>query len=171
MKSYTNSPVMTYNEETALQLLGAGSERGFKLIYERYAISVTRIAYKFLKSPDRADDLVQEVFVKMWTERDKFVKADNFKAYLLRTATNLAYDHLKKIAREEIAKKEFTNRSEIAANNIDHYIIDKEYAELLQQAIEGLPPQCRRVYQLVRGGLSHKEVADQLRLSRLSVES
>lgn len=163
---------MTYNEEAALKLLGAGSERGFKLIYERYVPSVSRIVYKFLQSRELTDDVVQEVFIKVWVERQKFTSANSFEDYLCRTAANHSIDRLKKIAKEEIRKQEYLKLQEIAANNIDHYIRDKEYSSLLREAEDALPPHCRRVYLLAKSeGLSHKAIAEQLGVTTLTVKS
>jgi RNA polymerase sigma-70 factor (ECF subfamily) len=161
-----------YNDAEALRLLSEGSEKAFRQIYDEYYLIVTRIGYQYLRHPRLVEDLVQEIFSTIWTHRTEFLKVENFKFYLYTMVKNLSRHHLKKIAREELARKEFLMQKKMTGNNIDEYLTTKEYNELARQAIEELPAPHKRVFQLIRvDGVSHQVAAAQLELSQQTVKN
>lgn len=163
---------VNYNEAKALALLEQGEERGFQQLYDRYALRVARIGYKYLQSSRLTEDLVQEVFSTVWVERTQFAGADNFQSYLFTCTRNLALQYLKRLGREEAAKKKFLSRKDHSNNNIDDYMLDQEYAALVHQAVSSLPPQQKLVFTMAKDdGMSHKDIAQQLELSQATVSN
>jgi RNA polymerase sigma-70 factor (family 1) len=162
-----------YNEAEALALLAAGDEKGFQQIYDRYALNVARIGYKYLQSAALAEDLVQEVFSAVWVQREQFTRVEYFQRYLFTMCKNIALQHLKKIAKEELLNKTYASlKSQTTENNIDDYLLDQAYPALMQKAVEQLPATHKRVFELVTiDGLSHKAIAEQLNLSPQTVSN
>jgi RNA polymerase sigma-70 factor (family 1) len=155
-----------YDEAAARKLLSEGDVAGFKHIYDRYAPGVFRVGYKYLQSQELAEDLLQDVFYKIWKNPERYAKVENFETYLFSVAKNICFRKLKKLAQEDEASLEYALRKGDASN------YNQEYSHLLQQAVEQLPPQQKLVFKLVREeGMSHDAIAHQLQLSAATVNN
>ncbi len=160
-----------YDEKKAIESLAEGNADAFTQLFNCYNGAIYRVALRFLKSPEMAEEVVQEVFLKVWLRRKDMVAAVNFEAYLFTMARNLVFDRIKQLAKEVAAKSEFT-RAVKPTEAADQPLVEKQYEELLQDAVDRLPPQQKQVFRLARvEGLSHQAIAEQLHLSRLTVKS
>lgn len=161
-----------YDEARALKLLSKGSQQGFKMIYDHYGVSVFRAALRLLRSRELAEDLLQEVFTKIWLEHERFASIENFKGYLFICVRNRALDRLKQIAREDAARKEYVSGKKFDANSTDDYMLDSELTKHYQQLVEELPAQIRRVFKMSKDeGLSHTAIAEQLNIDPTAVKN
>lgn len=160
-----------YDEQRVLQLLSQGSEYAFTQLFDHYRGTVYTTAVKFLKSPVLAEEIVQDVFLKVWLKRDKMSAIQNFEGYLFLMTRNCIFDSLKKISHQAIMEKgmaKFTRTS----NDTDHLVQDRHYQQILHEAIEQLPPQQKEVYRLSKiEGLSRDEIAAQMKISPLTVKT
>lgn len=158
-------------ERQVLELLGQGDAFAFTLLYDHYRARIYGVALRFLKSRDHAEEVVQEVFLKVWTKREDMVGLLNFEAYLFTMARNVVFDFLKNLAKEVANKKDFTFivQEVIGA---DQRLIEQQYSQLLHHAVSQLPPQQKQIFRLARiEGLSHQAIADELQISRLTVKA
>lgn len=162
---------VTYDEVHALKLLSKGSEKGFTAIYNRYAPGVAHFALRLLRSRALAQDLVQEVFYKIWVEHERFAAVDDFESYLFICVRNRASDLLKKRGREEMLKAEYLAQKKVGENSVEDYMQDKELSEYINKAIDELPAQMKRVYRMLTDErMSQKDIADQLNISQVTVK-
>jgi RNA polymerase sigma-70 factor (family 1) len=162
---------VTYDEVQALKLLSKGSEKGFTAIYNRYAPGVAHFALRLLKSRELAQDVVQEVFSKIWVEHERFAAVDDFESYLFICVRNRASDLLKKRTREELSKAEYLAQKKVGENSVDDYMQDRELSTYINQAIDELPTQMKRVYLMMADErLSQKDIAAQLNISPVTVK-
>lgn len=170
-----NLPVMMHaynNDEDALKDLAEDSDKAFCYLFERYFSGVGRIGIKYLRDVELSQDLVQDIFSNVWINRTRFTGVAHFKSYLYTMTKNLALEYLKRIAKEVSARKEFDRHRPAAENDIDWYLDEKEYRELISQALEKLRPQQRQIFELARNqGLSHSAIARQLDLSQQTVSN
>jgi RNA polymerase sigma-70 factor (ECF subfamily) len=119
-----------------------------------------------------AEDIVQEIFSTLWNKRSEFTEVLHLEYYLMTMARNLTYKTLRKLAFEELAKSKFTEESVLVDNTMDDLLLEKQYEQLLQQAVGLLPSQQKQVFQLAKvEGLSHEAIAKQLNISRLTVKT
>lgn len=154
-----------------LNLLAQGSEYAFTQLFDHYRARIFSVALRFLKSRELAEEVVQEVFLKVWARRDEMVKVLNFEGYLFTMTRNEVFDRIKDIAKETTAKREFAYGIR-QVNDADHSLIEKQYEDLLQDAVDQLPPQQKQIFQLAKTeGLSHQAIAEQLDISRLTVKT
>lgn len=164
----------TYNpaeERRILELLAQGNAFAFTLLFDHYRGRVYAVALKFLKSPEPAEEIVQEVFLKVWAKRQDVLNVANFEAYLFTMARNVVFDFLKDLAREAVKKKDLNSILREVAG-ADQSIIEDQYAKLLQDVVSQLPPQQKQIFRLARiEGLSHQAIAEQLQISRLTVKA
>lgn len=154
------------NEKELLQLVAAGNESAFARLFEQHRERIYSVAYQISKSGVIAEEIVQDVFLKVWLNRSRLNEIKNFKAYLYTIARNEVSRVLKNIA-ERYKFIVFKGGDQQLPENSTPYdaLVVKEYSTLLQTAIERLPNQQKRVYNLVkRDGLQRNEVARRLEI-------
>ena len=116
-------------------------------------------------------EIVQDVFLKIWVNRSALAAVDCFKAYLLVVSKNHTLNCLKQIARENNRKKEWVNSVlRNASNEVEEMdTIDRD--SLIDEAVTLLPPQQKKVYTLSRrDGLKQQEIARELNISLETVK-
>ncbi len=162
------------NESQLIQSLNQGCERAMKYFYEKYSGRIYFLVMKFLKSPELSQELVQDVFLKLWTNRKELDKDRPIEAWLYTVARNQVINQFKKKAREQL-KRSTQPVSEVqlpAPEEADGPILEHESNHLLRQAIRRLPEKQREVYTLARlEGYSRLEIADQMQISALTVKT
>jgi RNA polymerase sigma-70 factor (ECF subfamily) len=165
-------PRSLHNEKELLKQVADGDEQAFTVIYHAYSKEVYNAAMAYLKDDFQAKEVVQELFLKVWTYRERMVKIERLADYLFILARNLIFDHFKRVAREWTERKSLDHVQVDAANTADHLILDKQYKEILQTAVASLPPKRKEIYLLARQeGLSYEEIANRLQISRYTVKN
>lgn len=162
---------LPYEDAQLLQLLEQDSAYAFQLIFDRYRNHVYRVALNFLKTPVAAEEVVQDVFIKLWYHRKNLSDIRSVEAWLYVVAKNVTLNQLKKNAHEWIARNKFSMEIADSTNDTDHRLEQHEYQEWLKKTIEKLPEQQRKVYVMARQeGQTYKEIANSLQLSPLTVK-
>jgi len=160
------------DESTLIALLKNDSEYAFQLLFEHYHNLVYKVSLLYVKSPTLAQDIVQDVFMKIWFQRKDLPEIISFESWIYTLSRNLTINSVKKLAYEHKAKTTFNNLQTPFTDTTDHKIRNSQYNELLQQAIHDLPEQQQRVYRLGKeGGLSYEAIAQELALSPLTVKT
>ena len=152
--------------------LAAGDEEAFCQLYARYWKKLFNFCLKFLNSYDLAENHAQDIFLKIWENREFLDPEKSFSSFLYTIARNRILNSLKHIARTESMKEKF-----IASYTGTEYepesserLLEKEYLNLLQNAVLRLPPRQRQVFCMSRNeNMSHKEIASRLGLSVYTV--
>jgi RNA polymerase sigma-70 factor (family 1) len=152
--------------------ISEGDPQAFREMFQEYSPRVHAFALKLTHSSATAEEMVQDVFMKIWVNRTSLRDIDYFPAYLYAMTRNLALNVLKRMALEEKAKRFMAKETSSAHSETEEEIIYGDYRHLLGRAIEGLPPQQKLVYSLCHlEGLKYEEVAQKLRISRLTVKT
>ncbi|SEJ39805.1 RNA polymerase sigma-70 factor, ECF subfamily [Dyadobacter koreensis] len=162
-------PALTVDEREILQLVANGDERAFRWLFNHYHQRLGGYIYNITKSHELAEEVVQDVFLKIWTNKTALADVANFKAYLHVVSKNHALNCLKKMAQDKALTKELAEVSyEIGAEDSGE---ESERYILVDEAIDHLPPQQRLVYLLSRHErLQYTEIAERLSLSRETVK-
>ena len=161
-----------YRPSEVLEQLTEGNESAFKQIYDRYWLSIYKTVKRYTKSPEVAEDIVQEIFTTLWNNRSSFKEVINLEYYLITMAKNLTYKTLRKMAFEKTVKNHWSAEDLQAENSANSAILDQQYAQLIQQAVRLLPSQQKQIFHMAKvEGLSHKDIAAQLKISRLTVKT
>jgi RNA polymerase sigma-70 factor (ECF subfamily) len=143
----------------------------FQLLFDRYSEPLFMFALSYLKSRDTAEDLVQEVFLKIWNNRKSLRTDTCFRSYLFTIALNSIYKHLKKLAKLNEFKHDLLvdfSDSEIDLNDHSDYqaLIDK-----LNELVSRMPERRRQVFTKKKfEGKSLKEIAEELDITPKTVE-
>lgn len=143
-------------------------DQNFKDLYFEFYDSAMRTAMYVLKRQDAAEDVVQNVFLKLWDKRAQLDQLNNPKAYIMQMARNGALDLVKKGDHlgEEYIPLEF--EEEYTDTNPEH----EDMRKAIEQAVSQLSPKCRLVFSLSRfEGLTNPEIAEHLDVSIRTVET
>jgi RNA polymerase sigma-70 factor (ECF subfamily) len=149
------------------------SDESFKCLFDNYKNRVYGYVLTITRSPYAAEEITQEIFIKLWLCRDTLQEVDNIDGYIFAIARNKTLNHLRKAAYDVRLLRELSERAAPAtANNVEERALVSEYDRLLQDALALLSPQRRLVYQLSRDkGLNHEEIAHHLQLSRNTIKN
>ena len=150
-----------------------GDEQAFELLYRRFYVQLCTFTNKFLNDPEASQEIVQDVFAKIWEGRDEIDPGDSIKAYLYKIAQNLSINNLRRKKVEsrylEIYKIVYLENLEFPAYES---MMVKELEENIANSIGKLPSQCRKVFELSRiEGLKYSEIAENLDISVKTVEA
>lgn len=148
-----------------------GDEIAFEQLFRQYKNKLYSFILHLSGSATIAEDVLQDVFLKIWRDRDQLTGIDNFNAYLYRMAQNTAINVLRRQSREALLLNEVQRLAPERVQG-DELLAAKEVQTALQQAINNLPPQQRKVYQLGQEqGLTYEQIAGSLGISTSTVRN
>ena len=144
----------------------------FADIFKMHEQKLYSLALRITKSDLYAKDVIQEVFLKLWEHRDTIHTIKNVEAWLYRLTENKIIDFLRKAAADDRLKEAVWNNLIKTFNETESLVAAKEYNQVIQKAIEQLPPQRKLIYYLNREeGLNYQEIARELHISRHTVKN
>lgn len=159
-------------EARLLAMLSEDSQYAFQLLFDRHKDHIYKVAMLYVKSPLIAEEIVQDVFIKVWLNRKELYGIQSFESWLYVVSRNFTVNYMKRLAVEWRASLQFMREQTTQDDNADHRVRSAQYNELLQQALLQLSEQQLAVYRLAKeGNLSYKEIADRLQISPLTVKT
>jgi RNA polymerase sigma-70 factor (family 1) len=160
-----------YDEKALLQKMAEGDEKAFEEIYKQYRDHLYNFTLKFVKSPELADDLTQEVFIRVWEHHRNMIKIESFRGYLFSMCRNHTLNFLNKASRENAAKGEMLRHYKKDQPSADDKLLSEEYRQFIKNTLDSLSPQTREIFRLCREEhRSYDEVAALLGISRNAVK-
>jgi len=160
------------SEDEVLLRMMQGDESAFTKIYRHYHASLYVYLLRFCKIPSLAEDLVHDVFLKVWEIRDRINPELSFTGYLYRIARNHVIKTIDKLATDKNLRDQIFNQlNDISDVQPEDTVRAKEYDRLFHEALVRMPPQRLNVFKLCRQeGKSYDEVAFLLGISRNAVK-
>lgn len=160
------------NERELLRSIGARDQDAFRLIYNQFHESVYTFSLWYLKYEVEAEEVTQEIFLKLWQLGAEATNIENLDGFLKTLTRNRSLDVLRQRARETRADVALAVDWQESHNDTEEQILLNDTKKVLQEGIDLLPQQQKLVYQLCRQqGLKNDEVAEQLNLSPLTVRT
>lgn len=149
-----------------------GEKQAFQELFNLYASKIYAFALSYLKNKPDAEELLQDVFLKIWEKRELLDPEKNIRAYLFKIAVNTMYDFIRKKNLERAYADFSSAHFQPDAESLWHEVIWKEMLSALDHLVSQMPEQRRRIFLLSREeGLTSQEIADQLNLSKRTVEN
>ncbi|MEO6522876.1 MAG: sigma-70 family RNA polymerase sigma factor [Mucilaginibacter sp.] len=162
---------VNFDENDLIKRVSGGDRVAFTELYTRYLDNLYRYVYLICKSKEVSEEIVQNIFVKIWIQREGLESIHSFKSYIYRSAKNALLDHLKKIKVEEKALAIVQYSTDDSYNDADNRIIYKEYYQLTQKAISLLPEKRKQIVELrTQDDLSLDEISAKLCISKSVVK-
>ncbi|MBC9929739.1 sigma-70 family RNA polymerase sigma factor [Chitinophaga qingshengii] len=160
------------SEIVICERLAAGDEDAFTWLYEHYQPKLYLFVFPLTGfSRQDTDEVVQDIFVKLWLRKETLVTVQSLQAYLFMMAKNRLYDLRMAAARQSKAREVLLQRQEEAHADVQEKVQFNEYHEMARRAIAGLTPQRRRIFMLRNeGGLSLDDIAIELNISKFAVK-
>ena len=166
----TESPF--YNEKLLLAAVARGDRKAFNQLYAAHIDNVYHYIYLFTKSREETEELLQEVFVKIWEKRERLTEIESFKGYLFRAAKNTLISNIRHMKVRHRVLSEIRRSKDSSQHITEDDVAYKEYYRVVQKAVEMLPPKRKLIFQLnTESGLSHDEIAEKLQITKSVVKN
>lgn len=168
---HTDQPDTNEHNELLIKLR-KGDQLAFAEIYNLYRGKMYTYACNLCKSTETAEEIVQEVFIRIWQKKEQINTEMNFAAYLKKVTLNHVLNHLKKVARDRRLQEELFIYIDAIRNTTEDNLLEKELLKTHDQAIALLPPQKKLIYQMSRNEeMTHEQIAEKLNISKNTVKN
>lgn len=160
------------NEEKALLMrVAEGDRQAFAQLYSNYLSPIYRYIFLFTKSKEETEEILQDIFIKIWEHREKLVEVESFSNYLFRFAKNRLLDKFRHLQIRLAVLAEIRRSRNFAGSYTSDECDYREYYRMVQQAIEKLPRKRKLIFRLnIENGFSQDEIARELKISRSVVQ-
>ncbi len=159
-----------HDEKAILKSLSQGSELAFGQLYALYSARLFGNLLKITKSETVARELLQDVFIKIWDNRQSIDPDKSFRSYLFKIAENKIYDFLRKTVRDKKLYAQILAAATAQYTHIEEKLLAKENISMVQTAIGALSPQRQQVFRLCKmEGRSYEEVSTLLGISTSTI--
>ncbi len=147
--------------------------KAYRQLCELFFHRLHRTAYAFIKSKEPAEEIVSDVFIKVWQIREKLTEIENLNVYLYTVTKNLCLKYITRQYKNPVASLDSMHfETSIDFNTPEEICISTDLVKKIRQALDELPRKCRLILQLVKeDGLRYKEVAEILHISELTVRN
>ena len=147
--------------------------KAYQALYELLSARLKRFCFSFVKSGEVADEIVSDVFIKLWQIKNKLPEIDNLKVYLYTVAKNFCLNYITRHFKNPVVLlDEIDIEPVVHIGNPEELCISADIVQKIQQAIRQLPPRSRLIFQMVKeDGMRYREVADVLHISVLTVRN
>ena len=157
---------LLFTEKELVELLKYGDKFAFEQLYHNYKERIYGNLYKMVKSVEISEEILQDLFVKIWISRENLDIEKSFRSYLFKISENLVYDFFRKAALNKELESYLVSVAVPATSPVEQHIYYKEGNYMLAKAIESLPPRRKQIYILCKiEGKSYREVSRLLGVS------
>jgi len=161
----------TINVHEVQEAIKEGDEKAFELVFITYFNKVKYFIVGLIKSEEDAEELAQDIFVKLWLNRESVDFDKSLSSYLHTAARNATINFLKgKFVRDSYVSDQL--RQEEEKESVEESYYAKETSLLIKMAVSQMPEKRRAIFELSREkGLSNEEIANKLEISKKTVEN
>jgi len=162
-----------YTESELLTQIANGNETAFKHFFELHKGKLYNYLLKVTKSQQIADEILIDVFFKIWMGRELITEVQNMDSFLFTVAKNKALDFFKMVARNKKLQRYFAyEMDERKVKESDSVLLENECNQIFRNAIGQLSPKRKEIFILSRErGLTHEQIAQHLNLSKNTVRN
>jgi len=155
-----------------LRKLKDGDRNAFQVIFEAYSERLFHFAYSYLKDTDETEEIIQDVFLRLWEIRTEVDEEKSFKSFLYRMTVNRVFNHLKHQIVRQKYEEHLMNLDPAFSETPEEELRRNELSEKIKELLIRLPEQKRRIFILSRlKGYSNAEISEKLGLSVRTVEN
>lgn len=167
---------LTVSQKTEVNLknvpLKITSEADFGALFDLHYEELCRVVFPIIQDESVAEDIVQDVFVKLWERRAEVSVSTSFKGYLYKSVIYKSFDHLRKVKNASKLANELKLFGVKYSNNADERIRENEVKVAIARGMSLMSDHMKIIFQLSRfSGLKNREIAEELNISIKTVES
>ena len=158
------------SDKQLIRAIKGGDTKSYEKLFERYYDRYFSFACALLHDADAAEDVLQNVFLKLWIGRDRLDENRSIENYLLVSVRNEIFDYLRLKYNQTVVRGE-TPEKEDASADIEEEMFRSETSDRMDKIIKNMPPQRQRIFMMSKyENMSSKDIADALGLSVRTVE-
>lgn len=162
---------MACPDEITLRKVTLGDENAFAQLYNHYRNPALRFATSLLKDEEEAENMIQDLFLKIWIRREQIKPDQNFSSYLFTCLRNMAFDHFKKMDKNEVMRANYMDQMMKLSGEEEKEEKERRLV-LVQKAVESLSIKRKQILRLnIEDGKSYQEIAELLRISKNTVKN
>lgn len=162
----------TLKDEELFALVKQDDSKAFETLFRKYYSPLCKRILSIVNDPDAAEDVIQQLFIKIWDSRADLNVPDSVIAYLTVSARNRALNYLKSSQRKDQGESLLLHQVSETDDTLIQKLESKELQTLIDEAIDNLPEKRREIFKLSRfEGLSYKEIAERQQISVKTVEA
>ena len=152
--------------------LRAGSEEAFKTLFEKYSKRLYYIAFQYLNDQEESEEIVQEVFYKVWLNYASIKPELPFIPYLIRIAKNILINRSKRKLVESAYIQTLQSNDALQNRQTEEKVIFQETKKIVNKLVQQFPAKRKEIFILSRyRGFSNKEISEKLNISERTVEN
>jgi len=158
------------SDKQLIRAIKGGDTKSFEKLFEKYYDKYFSFARALLHDADAAEDILQNVFLKLWIGRERLDENRSIENYMMVSVRNEIYDYLRLKYNQTMVRGETPEKEDVSAD-IEADMTWTEMSDMMDRIIKGMPPQRQRIFMMSRyRNMSAKEIADSLGLSVRTVE-
>ncbi|MGN6440130.1 MAG: RNA polymerase sigma factor [Agriterribacter sp.] len=159
------------NNQTILHEISMGNNDAFHQLFNACWNKVYATAFMLIRVHEQAEDITQEVFMKLWQNRQTLTAIENIDNYLFITARNLIYNRMRRIKTEDAYINYLLHISQDVLADADQLAAYHELQACINEGIYQLPPQQQKAFKLSReNGFTHEQIAREMNITRETVK-
>ena len=167
MNEETNS-IEKYN----MRLLAKGDVKAFDTLFLMYSKRLFQFSFRYLKSKEEAEEIIQETFIRIWEKRSEVNATYSLGGFIFTIAHRLILNRLRKLHNEKRCHAFLESHDQRWRNTTEEILLGTELEDVARTAIEALPPKRQMIYRMVRvENMTYQQVADHLQISVKTVEA
>ena len=149
-----------------------GDRQAFSVVFRQYYPDLVHFAHTFLKDRSTAEEIVQDVFIRLWENRSLFCITVSLKSFLLKAVQNKCIDQLRHLKVRSQYQSAVLEHPPLYENDTEQYLLYSELQRDLQKALKALPGELSEVFVMSRlQGRTYSEVAGKLNVSVRTIEN
>ena len=161
-----------HTEKELLEKLKVGDTFAFEVLFYKYRNKIKGFATRLVPTQIDPEEIVQEVFVKIWLKKEYIDPEKNFQSYLFSIAKNLVLDHLKSAVNRKLYFVEEHFQQDLISEEDAEIQFSADTEERMLSLIQQIPERRREIFCLSRvDGLSYKQIAERLNITENTVDS
>ena len=159
-------------ENSLVQQMIRGDNWAFSIIFKTYYVDLVMFAGTFVRDRQAAEEIVQDVFIRLWENRENFYITSSLRSFLLKSVQNKCLDAIRHLKVVDGYQERLQNHPLLLENDTENYVLYSELEDDLKKALEKLPEDISKIFLMNRfEGLTYPEIASQLNLSVRMVET
>jgi RNA polymerase sigma-70 factor (ECF subfamily) len=149
-----------------------GNRKLFNQLFTDYYVNLCRFSYTYLRDNDTSEEIVQEVFINLWEQRDSIDINSSIRSFLYTSVKNRSLNYIRNQKTRVRHEDEFAREQTSKVGHIINFCEREELNHIIDQSIAELPEQCRTIFEMSRTqNLTYKEIAQQLNIMPKTVEN
>lgn len=170
MKHHLNEKTLLSDRQLFMEV-SEGDERAFQHIFTRYYPRMISFAGMMVKSPYAAEEIVQEVFIRLWEQREVLAEVKSPENFVFIVIRNHTFNYLRAAANEQNRREQLWEALQQRAADETITLEMQEADQFFEKILAKLSPQQQKIFRMSREeGFSHQQIADELQLSKDTVK-